>query len=74
MENSTNIPSGNATNNAYDDEKLNDKKPVGYGSSIQNDGLGNRTRPVDKDKLAAEQSEFAKNEEQSDEDAETGHA
>lgn len=27
----------------------NESKPVGYGSSIQSDGHGNRTRPVDQD-------------------------
>lgn len=59
--------SQDALNNASED-----KKPVGYGSSIQNSGNGNRTRPTDLDKFKAEKA--IKNEEQSDEDAEKGHA
>ncbi|RYF23135.1 MAG: hypothetical protein EOO42_07665 [Flavobacteriales bacterium] len=49
-----------------------DVKPVGYGSSIQNSGNGNRTRPTDLDKLKTEN--IIKNEEQSDEDVAKGHA
>lgn len=28
-------------------QTINDSKPVGYGSSIQNSGNGNKTRPQD---------------------------
>ncbi|RZK58065.1 MAG: hypothetical protein EOO87_01220 [Pedobacter sp.] len=67
MEDLSKATSQDALNNANED-----KKPVGYGSSIQNSGNGNRTRPTDLDKLKAE--ETVKNEEQTDEDAEKGHA
>mgnify|MGYP006186852725 CR=1 FL=1 len=59
--------SADALNNTTEDVK-----PVGYGSSIQNSGNGNRTRPTDLDKIKPEN--VSKNDEQSDEDAVKGHA
>ncbi|RYE57865.1 MAG: hypothetical protein EOP48_04855 [Sphingobacteriales bacterium] len=32
----------------------NDLKPVAFGSSMQTNGLGNKTRPIDQDKLEQE--------------------
>lgn len=69
MENSNQIPSGDAMNNAIQDEKLNDKKPVGYGSSIQTGGTGNHTRPIDHSK--ENQTKVDESNNQSAEDAES---
>jgi hypothetical protein len=38
-------------------QTYNDGKPVGYGSSIQNSGHGNKTRPQDHDKIDRDKHE-----------------
>jgi len=38
-------------------QTFNDTKPVGYGSSIQNSGNGNRTRPKKQEEDVVDQPE-----------------
>jgi len=45
-------------------QTYNGGKPVGYGSSIQNSGNGNRTRPHDQDQQDEHLRQSAKEKEQ----------
>ena len=44
-------------------QTFNDSKPVGYGSSIQNSGNGNKTRPQDPEKAELTDEKEIKEEE-----------